>query len=585
MSNNTSLFGFQLHDEFHEQLLLNSNQIILKKSKSELKLEDKTFVSICDYLESARPREVYLSELKNIMVEKTIETNTLFRQLTKKYGTCITIKRQKGKDSIIYFTDCSLSKIYTDWLLDNSSLDTKETNIILKFAAEILFKNIKLKTYDTSHYNTPGKFFDSVKENIPDLLLNFLQYLFDDNTRNTVDIKKIYNLAHIIILIIKPKSFLSHLHLAIGMYIHRKTGFHCAPYYQLRLFEASTIMDPPKIISEDTFVQYVFDNTDHNAQTIDGHKTFHCLGGIRIHTPEFGVKIEGSSRKLSIMPNPNDIICVNKIPDSNLPSNYESGWKKIVYIDPYITTLYNENEHLSSCYTVYLWAKHFKLPKIPLWKGFMEVMTKDKIDIDVSRIECLPFVNHNPSDISTIYTSLIHALNETKKIRQKTCIVTYDQPLYKKAIEITRGLGLPIIVRLGGLHIIMAYLASICYLMRGSGLAELWSTVYASYSVKFMFTGHAIVRGIRAHVLTYTALASLICREIDHSEFKEYVESFLKNVGGDDGPFLGDCNVDTNIVHMSKKFIEKLNELKKNGPTSELWIQYFNSVTILYKIV
>lgn len=587
--------GARFHDECYEELMSSPETIVSKKSKFSSKRDEATFSYVCDYLEHTQPKPALISDLKKVMGNNCIETRKLFRRLISKYGDNIIIDKCSGRESRVYFSSDPLSRMYNDWLSDEKSLNKNNKNFILQFAGEILFNDIKAKNYNTTHYNTPGNFFETVALDIPELLFNFLKALLQNKNRNPVDVRKIFNLGHSIISIVRPNSFLSHLHLAVGTYIHRKTGSKliieilsalgsCVPYHHIRLFEASAIMDPPTTIIEDTFVQFVFDNTDHNVQTIDGHRTFHCLGGIRIHTPEQGVTtIVGSSRKLNRMPSATEISSVNTIPDAILPGDYESGWGKIVYLDPDLMPL-SDSVQLSNSYCVYLWAKHFKVSKIPSWKGFMEVMSRDTIINDISRIECLPFVNQKASDITTIYTSLVHAITETQKIGQKTCVVTYDQPLYKKAIEITKGLDLPAKIRLGGLHIIMAYLAAQCYLMRGSGLAELWGTVYAPHSVKHMFTGHAIVRGIRAHILTYTALASLICKEIELPEYKLYIETFLKDFG-DNGPLMGDCNADGNIVFLSKKFIDKLNDLKNNGPTAKLWAQYFDSVTILLQFI
>ena len=56
-----------------------------------------------------------------------------------------------------------------------------------------------------------------------------------------------------------------------------------------------------------------------------------------------------------------------------------------------------------------------------------------------------------------------------------TPILTFDQPLYWKALTITQsqrdGSDLNIMVlRLGGFHVQMSFLSSIGYLMAGSGL-------------------------------------------------------------------------------------------------------------------
>lgn len=45
-------------------------------------------------------------------------------------------------------------------------------------------------------------------------------------------------------------------------------------------------------ITENGFMQYVFDNADINVTTLDGHGTFHALGGIQCVTPHEAVVID-----------------------------------------------------------------------------------------------------------------------------------------------------------------------------------------------------------------------------------------------------------------------------------------------------
>lgn len=72
-------------------------------------------------------------------------------------------------------------------------------------------------------------------------------------------------------------------------------------YYNVELYETSTIMNPPRLVINNAFVLFVFDNTDHNVRTLDGRKTFHCLGGIVIHTPQDEVKYLGGVKRLKEM--------------------------------------------------------------------------------------------------------------------------------------------------------------------------------------------------------------------------------------------------------------------------------------------
>ena len=48
----------------------------------------------------------------------------------------------------------------------------------------------------------------------------------------------------------------------------------------------------------------------------------------------------------------------------------------------------------------------------------------------------LPFINRNPTQPDTIYSALIFAQEESVHQRQKCCLVTFDQPLFIKALDI-----------------------------------------------------------------------------------------------------------------------------------------------------
>ncbi|XP_043501617.1 uncharacterized protein LOC122523810 [Polistes fuscatus] len=136
--------------------------------------------------------------------------------------------------------------------------------------------------------------------------------------------------------------------------------------------------------------------------------------------------------------------------------------------------------------------------KCTSWRGFMEVLTTDNTN-DVSKVVCLPLINQPSSNMSTINTALRTALVETRRINQKMCFETFDQPLYYKACAIvaaSQDILKNVVVRL-----LMSYLGSIGHIMNGSGLEDIWAVTYAPASVKKMLTGHAYARAMRAHIL------------------------------------------------------------------------------------
>ena len=90
-----------------------------------------------------------------------------------------------------------------------------------------------------------------------------------------------------------------------------------------------------------------------------------------------------------------------------------------------------------------------------------------------------------------------------------TLFVTFDQPLYLKAIKTVYNfseLFKKSLIKLGEFHLKMSYLGCIGYIMSGSGLKDLWATVYAEHSTVHMSSGHAYSRSVSAHLSTMVAL-------------------------------------------------------------------------------
>ena len=75
--------------------------------------------------------------------------------------------------------------------------------------------------------------------------------------------------------------------------------------------------------------------------------------------------------------------------------------------------------------------------------------------------------------------------------------ITFNQPLWLKAVEITKVAALNnIVCHLGGFHLLMSFLGSIGSVMLGSGLQELMGFVYGANTVEHMLAGKAVARAI-----------------------------------------------------------------------------------------
>ena len=100
----------------------------------------------------------------------------------------------------------------------------------------------------------------------------------------------------------------------------------------------------------------------------------------------------------------------------------------------------------------------------PNWSGFMQhVFCNNRNSASKSEIIYLPIIDLNPSDETCIYSTLIYIQSQAKELNILTPCITFDQPLWIKAVEIIKAKSMNVVCtyRLGGFHIMMSFLGSI----------------------------------------------------------------------------------------------------------------------------
>ena len=175
----------------------------------------------------------------------------------------------------------------------------------------------------------------------------------------------------------------------------------------------------------------------------------------------------------------------------------------------------------------------------PNWSGFMDRSSRcDSLPMSnfaelhgVSKIDYLPIIDLNANDPTCVYSTLKYILAQSEKQKVHTACVTFDQPLYKLARTITEAEKFPIVVRLGGFHMLMSFLGSVGTLMKGSGLEELFETIYPSNTVGHMFSGKAVARALRGHMMAHSAIMTLLLENLDYdySFLKSFYEKAMNN--------------------------------------------------------
>lgn len=526
-----------------------------------------------------------LTELKNCVTDKCPDDRVIIKKLEEKYGDKLIISKVDGKSTLFCFRDTSSKILHKTWQTAKGSDDKEEKLKIIRTAAKILLDDIRSTPFDLSEYPPPDNFLKESEDVVPKTLMTFLEELIIKNKKDTETAsRKCIAIAHAIVSAIRPRSFISPILLGLAALINQKyaskslidllssIGF-CASYYEVSLFQISAIAhnhNAPEANPE--FCQYVFDNADHNIRTIDGHHTFHSMGGIKCHTPKINTNNEG-------------ILRLKKIPPSFVVGNFghvqvqkfekcERGLKQVLIPN------YAADEDIKKILTpwtdiIWFYGKKDELD-VPGWNGFMEILNTTK-EYSESEIVPLPFINNPPSQYETIYTSLLEAVENSKLNGHKSTIVTFDQPLYHKAKDITTSSNDPrlesVVIRLGGFHLLMSYMGSIGYMMNGSGLKELWSTVYAPSSVDKMLIGHSYSRAVRAHTLTQLSLGKIVLESTQYDdEDIAAIEDVIFNTTA--------CGIE-NVASIEEKFENALDVLNSNGPTAKLWILYLRMVTLL----
>lgn len=509
-----------------------------------------------------------------------------------------------GKDHIILFRHKISKEDWTKWhkYQENKLKDSEdERRKIVEMAGKIILEDIRNITYDKTSYTLPNFNRNNIFDNIPESLTLLLEIIIQThkNRSKTNDFKwkkRIATVAHSIITSTRPRSFLSPILLGLSSMMHKKYASRdlidslsylglCASYDETLRFEASVINDPENHTCNPTcFVQYVFDNADHNTCTLDGKNTMHVMGGIKVATPSSDVLSKKTIARLSKIPSSEEVGSFGFIKLREYPNKLPNALKEVLITN--VCDGDSKKIEISMEDFTWLYSKHSN-KKSKGYSGFMEdAYVKSKYK--TSKIIPLPFVNNPPSDLETIFTVLVKASEETRdKFNQKICFVTFDQPLYQKArcilscVDPTNDkYGLANVrVRLGGFHTLMSFLGSIGYIMDGSGLKEAFASIYAENSAEKAFSGHAYSRSIRAHFLVQVALATIIfdSLELDDEETATF-NALLECLGNES--FIDYMNKEE-FVSIKDKFMHQIEMIEEKGPTAQLWIQYWNMLAIV----
>ncbi|KAF4529941.1 hypothetical protein B566_EDAN016852 [Ephemera danica] len=397
----------------------------------------------------------------------------------------------------------------------------------------------------------------------------------------------------------RPRSYISPLLLGLGVYVHRLFGSRqvvdllsalgCSvSYHEVQRFEASAVMrsEESKQLDGDALIQYVYDNADHNAATLDGSGSFHVLGGIECTSPSTLVPKTSRIERLV-----------------NLPSAENLADKTRVKILRFCKTSHDmscvlkdlksleKNENISVMLTLdSLWLFGYAISVNPVssWNGYMQAGMEGSncLPYHQTHVRALPFIDSSPSNPDTIYTALVDAERRSVECGQKYCYFTGDLPTYVKAREIVthmqeKQIFMNVVVRLRGVHLLMNFLGAVGYIMSGSGIEELLSTIYARGSVDNMMNAKYYSRAIRGHFLIHAALGKLIFLRLDLQDVAENeVTALFKKFQSNQIDAIAAAS-DKTAIKLMQLLSKATTEISSYGPTAKLWTQYFELISLV----
>jgi hypothetical protein len=153
---------------------------------------------------------------------------------------------------------------------------------------------------------------------------------------------------------------------------------------------------------------------------------------------------------------------------------------------------------------------------IPFWSGHNKTLTPKQDGF--TAVGYAPIIDAKPSDMATVYTTMNACKKMTEALGQTYSIQTMDQQLYAVAQQVKWHKSEHFshhILRLGGFHELMCFIAAIGKIWGDAGLKEMIvdADIYASATAEQMLMGKQFHRAVRGLTLVYEVLTAIQIEE------------------------------------------------------------------------
>ena len=121
-----------------------------------------------------------------------------------------------------------------------------------------------------------------------------------------------------------------------------------------------------------------------------------------------------------------------------------------------------------------------------------------------NHIEYQPVIDSDQNDHNTIYTALLQCI---VKENPNISVITFCLALWLKAVDIILSRNLPMILRLGGFHLLKSFLGIFGAIFAGRGIRDILQLIYpGEIAADSILNGNSYDTAIRFHFLIDAAI-------------------------------------------------------------------------------
>lgn len=534
---------------FHRSCYRNITRLS-KSSNEEHKKREQCFEEIISFVENAVIGDGDVVRLSSITKmyrdlqngqEITVQgdANRLIKsRLSNRFGDKIDFFKKTEAVELVFSTS-------------DTAPNSKKVDDIISRVASILKKEI-FAFEQFSSWPPPVEEIKGDRVELPASLNRFLKELLT-NEKETKRINRLVNsLGQDIVFCCSNGRIKTVKHLQLGIFTKRKTGSkqmieclnklgHSISYYEVNRFEtslaeqesrhASLTSFTPSNVQPSTFISFVYDNCDHNAETISG-QVMHCTNGILIqrksnHILEVKTNTDRitDNRRRSFKPVLHEIQTYRVSREKVNPATVSGD----LQLDNFgITTLISQMSDLIWIISRIRCVEDLKDQLVPSWTGFNNEISIEENN-QLHDIHYLPTIDQSPTKVETVHEILLQVKAKSENLGLRYADLVLDHAIYCKALEVLSNpekadLKSFINLRMGPFHACCIFLAVIGKRFGSAGLKDMIveASLTGPGSVDAILRGKHYNRGLRVMKVIYESL---------HRLKLESFENWMKEMG------------------------------------------------------